>query len=265
MIKKTLDSIEFSSDLPESTKESMYNPAASLVGQAIRGIAHKVFDPLVKFNIIRDQEMNDFADKVRNKTDQIPFENRDDSKLGLTLKSFEDSVYQLNSEELRDMFANLISSSVDDRLNANVLPAFSTTLKDLSEADAKLLKRLYKLNAVAKVDMVLRNDRSSLVLPYIQNIILYDDFSTEYNPVAINSLQRLGLIGIYNDVSLTSSNYEASYRDFKKGNSEYFSYAKREMEKINNMEHTYDYINVINGYITMTPLGKQFGKVVIAP
>ena len=55
----------------------------------------------VRFNIVRDQHLEDFKAKIKLGTEKIPEENRDDSKIGLALKAFEDSKYHLNSEELR--------------------------------------------------------------------------------------------------------------------------------------------------------------------
>lgn len=102
------------------------------MGQAFSGIVHAVFDPLLRFNIVRKKSLEDFQEKVQTGTHQIPEENRDDSKIGLALKAFEESKYQLDSEELKELFANLITSTVDNRINSKVQPSFSSVLKDMS-------------------------------------------------------------------------------------------------------------------------------------
>ncbi|MFL2116264.1 DUF4393 domain-containing protein [Marinilactibacillus psychrotolerans] len=249
-------------DLPESTKEEALNPSANLLGQAFRGIAHKVLDPLVRYNIVKDNEMDDFSEKIRNKTSNIPIEHRDSSKIGLTLKAVEDSSYQLNTEELRELFSNLISASVDSRKNSNLLPSFSTILKDLSAEDARLYKKLFEVVTVASVNIKLINRKESRVLPFLDNIILNDDGSMSYEPISINTLERLGLIKI-EKATLIQPNFMKNYSDFKKGSNLFYERALNEVQRQKSLTPSFNEFDIVEGYITLTNLGKSLGNVVI--
>ncbi|MCC5894825.1 MAG: DUF4393 domain-containing protein [Alkalibacterium sp.] len=263
MIDKIPIKPDLTPDFPISTKEKVMNPAADLVGQALRGIGLKVLGPLLRYQIYKEEEMNDYTKKIKEKTGNIPLANRDSSKIGLTLKAVEDSAYQLSTEELRNMFSNLISASVDSRKNPILLPSFSTILKDFSADDARLFKTLYKINAVAKVDIQLVSYDRSAVLPCLDNLMVFDDYYIKHDPISINTLHRLGLIKIEN-ASLIQPNFKSSYDHFRKTDNQYTKFAREQLTRFKDETPSYDEIKIIEGYITMTKLGQNLGKLVVS-
>jgi len=247
--------------IPSSALERLLNPIAEPIGKGLGGVASFIMNPLMKLGIISEQNMNNFEKKIQEKNNAIPIENRDSSKQGLALKALEDSIYQLESERLQNMFSDLISSSLDNRINEAVLPSFSTMLKDMSDNDAYLFNILYELNGVAKVDIEFQNTTTFSTLPVFDNILLFDDNSTIYEPISINTLERLGLIHIH-DNSLIQPNYVKNYHNFK--NTQWLDIAEERLEKFKNDVISFNDINIKEGYINLTPLGKKFGSVVIS-
>lgn len=181
--------------IPESTKEELLNPSANLVGQAVRGALHVVLDPFVRLNIVREKALKDFEEKVHSKNEAIPLENRDDSKIGLALKALEDSKYQLDSDVLREMFSNLITSTLDNRLNNSILPSFSSILKDMCPQDARLLMMFSNHPIVPLITIRLEVTHGDTGIAYIENILLFPE-ETIHNELSVTSLLRLGLIRI---------------------------------------------------------------------
>ncbi|MCU5596781.1 DUF4393 domain-containing protein [Bacillus wiedmannii] len=246
-------------DLPESTKEEILNPSASLIGQAFRGIAHKVLDPLIRYNIVKDQEMIDFTNKVQNKTGAIPVENRDESTLGLTLKAVEDASYQLNSEKLREMFANLIAATVDNRQNGEILPSFSSILKDLSPDDAKLLSEIPHTGVLPIIAIRLNTSDHNSGITVAENIILFENRIIN-NPVSVSSLERLGLISLQERISLHTEENKKLYNEFK--NNELYKRFEQQLpidlsgDKLTN-------ISTFEGKLQVTPFGEKFISVVL--
>ncbi|EMF0608346.1 TPA: Abi-alpha family protein [Enterococcus faecium] len=177
--------------VPQSTLEKLLNPIAEPIGKGFGGVVSYVMIPFMKLGVISEAKMTNFESKVDTKNSRIPIEERDSSKQGMAFKAVQDSVYQLDSEELQDMFSSLIASSLDSRINQNVLPSFSTILKDLSEDDAVLFKKLYELNAVAKVDIIFTNSNITTTLPVYDDIILLDEEEPLYKPLSI--MDRLQL------------------------------------------------------------------------
>lgn len=247
-------------DVPDSTKEEALNPTANLIGQAFRGITHKVLDPLVRYNIVKDEEMKDFAAKVKQKTSETPLEYRDSSKLGLTLKSVEDSAYQLNSEELRDMFSSLIAASVDSRINEKVHPSFSTTLKDLSPDDAKIFKEIYLLGTIPSVTVRIIEQSSGSGVNIIENILIMDGYYLQA-PETLNTLSNFGLITILSGTFLSSTTNKEKYDKFEE--SDIYLREKAKLPFYSE-DLLFDKIEVKKGKVELTPIGKQFGSIVLS-
>lgn len=131
--------------IPQSTVENLVNPATKSTGNALQTVVDAFFhfslDGLRRYNIVKEKDLLDFQKKIYEKTESIPEENRDDSKVGLAFKSLEDSRYQLDEELMRELFSNLLVSTLDDRKNNKVLPSFSHILSNLTNADALFLKK----------------------------------------------------------------------------------------------------------------------------
>lgn len=128
--------------LPSSTKEKLLNPTAKIIGDSLAGIIGFVLSPLQKLHILNEQKLKQYQNEIQNKTDKIPESHRDPSKLGLALKAIEESKYQINEDELRNLFANLVSSSVDGRKNSSITPRFASVLSQLGKDEATILKKL---------------------------------------------------------------------------------------------------------------------------
>ena len=79
----------------------------------------------------------DYVSKIQNKTQEIPEEFLQEPKLNIVGPALEASKYYIDSEILREMFANLISSSVDSRKSSKTHPSFVEIIKQLSSLDAK--------------------------------------------------------------------------------------------------------------------------------
>ncbi|MBR5614154.1 MAG: DUF4393 domain-containing protein [Clostridia bacterium] len=63
--------------------------------------------------------------------------------------------YCFDSEELRDMYANLLASSMNIDTKYNVHPSFVDIIKQLTPDEAKLLKKLSHQNGYPLIDVVL--------------------------------------------------------------------------------------------------------------
>lgn len=254
------DKFNLFSVVPDSTKEEALNPSANLIGQAFRGLAHFVLDPLVKYNIVKDIEMEKFANKTRNKTDKIPSENRDDTKLGLTYKAVEDSVYQLNSEQMQEMFANLITSTVDNRKNDEIKPSFSSILKDLAPIDAELFQFIYEEPATVIGSIRLEKQNTSEGVTVLENVIITSDGEINQQS-SLETLQRFGLINIEQEKNLIAQKFVDLYNRFEE--SETFENYKKELP-YETSTITLDSAKLLKGNIKLTKLGKLFGSVVIS-
>ncbi|MFR3686567.1 MAG: DUF4393 domain-containing protein [Enterococcus sp.] len=200
------------STIPDSVKEDMLGPSAKTIGQGLNGIVSVFANPLLKLGMISKKNIEEFEKELYSKTPEIPEENRDSSKQGLAVQALEDALYRLDEEELREYYANLIAAALDDRVNTNVHPSFSTILKQMSSEDALLFKQLTRTSIfllsqylpLATVQMKLLPDggygmiyKDALILP------TGDNFTIEQKNVSLSSLERLGLVKVYRNQQLS--------------------------------------------------------------
>ncbi|OXC39814.1 DUF4393 domain-containing protein [Lactobacillus sp. UMNPBX1] len=128
--------------IPESTRELLFNPAANEVGKGIGALLSMLFSPLLTLNVIEKQKLAKFADKIANKVNNIPEEDRDFDKPGLALKALEESRYQISNDLLQDMFSSLLASGVNNQKNEDITPRYATVLSQIGFKDAVFLQEL---------------------------------------------------------------------------------------------------------------------------
>lgn len=246
--------------VPQNTIGKLLDPIADPLGRGIGGVASFIMNPFMKLGIINKYNMENFEKKIMKKNSNIPPENRDTSKQGLALKAVEDSIYQLDSEDLQDMFSNLIASCLDNRKNTDLHPSFSTILKDFSPKDAILFMDLYKKTAIPSVTVKIQSSKNHSQIDIEDNILLIDDgFVIE--PVALNNLTRFGLVTIQSDTYLSEKHYFSKYEQFE--NSKYFLDEKSKLPRITG-EYIFDSIVAKKGTVEITSLGQLFGTMVIS-
>lgn len=252
-VKISLDGI------PETTKEALLTPSATLIGKAVSGILHFVLDPLVRYNVVKDHDMELYTKEIIDKTEVIAQEDRDDSKIGLALKAVEDSKYQLESKELREMFSNLIASSVNRKTNNNVEPSFSSILKDLSVDDAVLLKKFSKEPHIPSVSLQLEDTSTERYFTKYKHILLFGS-EVYFNDVSLYSLERMGLIEI-SVRSLSSVENKKRYNEFLQ--TSFYQSVTQEMPNIIAENFKANKVNLVKEHASLTPLGERLCSVIL--
>lgn len=247
--------------LPESTTSALLDPSAKVIGQGLSAIFHFLLGPLVRFSIVREEELEQLANNINDNTLNIPVENRDDSKFGLVLKSFEDSRYQLNDSDMRKYFANLIANTVDNRVNHQVLPSFSTVLKETSPQDAKLLEKIYKTGALPIVEIKLHSRAARLSIAYRTSIVLYEDGPQTDLNLSVSSLERLGLIEINPDRKLAYKKFDSYHEAFEK--SEFLQSIEEQLPMTFDV-NSFELLRPIYGSVDLTAFGENFSQTVIS-
>lgn len=82
--------------------------------------------------------------------------------------------YSMDNEEIRDMYANLLASSMQKRVKNEVLPADTEFIKQLSPDEARILRYIYWL-----FGHKCGSDRGSGGSLFVRRCFAYADFSTE--------------------------------------------------------------------------------------
>ncbi|MGM9979723.1 MAG: Abi-alpha family protein [Turicibacter bilis] len=126
----------------------------------------------------------------------IPKNCIDSSNLGLMLETLQNSVYQLNQEEIRAMFVNLVVNLADKRKNSTITLRYIYILSQLGYDDAVFLRKLVHQNGEKLLHAHKATINARGKNEYISDYFLY--FSREKKVLSgfkpsINVLDSLGV------------------------------------------------------------------------
>ncbi|MBD5808950.1 DUF4393 domain-containing protein [Limosilactobacillus fermentum] len=236
--------------LPQSTIEYLVNPSARTTGQALDGVATALCWPLLKLRIIQKAKLEQFTKEIREKNKQIPVENRDSSKVGLAVKAIEEARYQLNEDDIRKLYVNLIASTVDNRKNNVVSPRLATVVAQFGPSEAKFLKTIYQQSGQQLPYGQLRLDLGNGYGYTFPAKIAINDNSNIVNSFN-SSLDILVSLGVVNDKSKKLAKSDDKYSTIEKILRITINMAK-ELESKE--------LNLVHSYINLTDFGHDLCK-----
>lgn len=149
------------SPLPISseTGDALAKPIASSLGNAsqtvLDGIFHLILDPVRRFNIQRDANLEIFKQEINNSIEKIPCNNQTSLNINQIGKILDDSLYQLDEKQFREYYASLIASSCDNR--KHVKPFYSSLIKEMSTEEANLFEYFSKYTFLFEVQITSSN------------------------------------------------------------------------------------------------------------
>lgn len=170
------------------------------LGCAIFGMHWSDDDALaqeVYTNVIRNQ--NKLKDEVLTLANNIEPDNAQSPKVSIAGPALEASKYYMDEDEIRQMFAMLIASSMDKSKNDQMHHAFVEIIKSLSPLDAKNLYYLHNLGDETIAQIVLNFDDDGVTFtPLYNHIYLGNPECTDQAKIqiSIDNLIRLGLVAV---------------------------------------------------------------------
>lgn len=204
-----------------------------------------------KKRLQRMQNFTDFKNSFERKFAAIPEGRRCEPKLSLVGPALEASKYYFEEPELREMFANLICSSMDSAKAPSVRPSFTEIIKQLAPLDAQNLMCFQTANQnhfpIAEYHIVKAESRYNVVA---SNVFLSNSFEQhiEVQAVSIATLSRLGLVQVAYDCFIID---ESVYAPFYK--------TEEYQTLLSSLENTDGgTAGVRKGVLSLTPLGKLF-------
>ncbi len=170
----------------------------------------------------------------------------------VAIPALQQIAYCYDSEELRNMYANLLAASMNTDTKWSVHPSYVEIIKQLTPDEAKLL-RVLQLQSVFPIIHVKQymNDGKSFVdvVHNFTNLAVYCDRSDAIYSY-LNNLNRLGLINI--DYS-THCTYDGAYEELDAC----FADLKNEWESKGGE------LRILHGLIELTAFGRDFSKTCI--
>lgn len=196
---------------------------------------------------LAEQNYKKYISSIDEKVSKIKEENLQEPQLSIVGPALEASKYYIEEDKIREMFANLIASSMDSTYNGLVQHSFIEIIKQLSPYDANLFK---SFNETEPLVSLIENTQEGGTIPIINNLYLNQNFQDfKLNEISINNLARLGLIHINEGLFFIDTSYYEIYKQFA--------------PICRPFDSTSDSKNCLEKIFSITALGKAFKEVCI--
>lgn len=243
-------------DILNKAYDDIIHPTAQNVGQAFGTLTStlNVFLAPVSWAVYGFKYIDDAVkSRLTEKLADTPIENLSEPESNIVVPAYEALRYSLDKESLKEMYINLIASSMINDKKDKAHPAFVEVIKQLSPFDAEFLKNLFYNQAPQlpkmKVRLQVSKDnnigidlfRTILSPKYFTDKLLLNEYS-----FSLDNLERLKIIEIKDDYFLEQPNiYDDIIQSIDK-------------DSFLNLRHDLNYVNLIKGSISLTNFGKQF-------
>ena len=201
-------------ELAEKVYDDMGSPIIKEVGGFFGAVAsffnNVVAAPLHRLNAKFKIKTQVYIEKLYKKYLNIPEENRQEAPINIVGPALESLKYELDDDELSELFSNLLLSSMDNRKSHKCHPAYVKIITQMDSIDAITLKGIYnRRNTIFPVvtpkcaisinfqekqlhGYHIHDDKfPDLYIGSIQNLTIFEISKSLYN------LSRLGIIEIH--------------------------------------------------------------------
>lgn len=247
---------EIAKDVYEDAGKPIAKPTGELVGLIPRAIK-AALSPLEKWILQREYNVEETRKLLEKKLESTPPNQIEAPEPHIAVPAMQYISYCMDNEELREMYANLLASSMKKDTKDNVHPSFVEIIKQLSPDEARLLKYIFFYSNVHTIPVIYfkihKKDGSVVILEFLATTS--PEFACcerrgygAYHPYFEN-LERLGLIRCSKEQSLKKMD---KYSQIKK--SEVYNEIRTHFEGLGMVVSIED----IYGTIQVTSFGNDF-------
>lgn len=205
-------------DLVDKPLHNIVDKPAAAIGNGLESLFNLVFSPIEYLNqkaqlacqhqiekkqLIYQQSIEKYKQELENKIREIPPENMVEPDFHTAYLALENSKSCITDDELRKMFVNLISNSMNSSTSNSAHPAFASIINQMSILDAKILMA-FKFSERYPILELREKINQGGYKPFMTNLFLYIvlnindhiDFDSTQVASSISNLDRLGLIEV---------------------------------------------------------------------
>lgn len=234
------------------------HPSAQNVGQALDTLTSTLNVLLAPFSwAVYGFKHIDAAvkSKLEDKLSDTPVEFLKEPESNIVIPAYEALRYNLDKEQLKNMYINLIANSMKVNNSKYVHPAFVEVIKQLSVFDAELLEKLFKDGTMQIPKIKVRLQRAEfdgagidvyniVIDPKYYSFSLYHD---EYT-ISLENLERLKILTIHDDNKLLIPNLYDNI------------IGTLDMDYLKNVKSDLPYVKIFYGSISLTKFGEELIK-----
>lgn len=141
---------EIAKDMYEDVGKPVLNPSGQAVGLIPRAIKAALL-PIEKWILAREYNLKETEKILEKKLKNVKPEDILTPEPYIAVPTLQYISYCMDSNQLRNMYANLLASSMNKNTKNRVHPGFSEIIKQLSSDEAKILKEFYKLKQIPRI------------------------------------------------------------------------------------------------------------------
>ncbi len=180
-------------------------PAAKEIGKSLATVTKTVNIALapIKALVWGYEKIEDYLTKrVSEKLKDVPEENIITPPPHIAGPAVEAMRFTGNNEHLRELYASLLSVSMNKDISEKAHPSFVEVIKNLATNEAIILKQFINIRDIPKIDLQQKSTDGPGKFNITHNFTsLYKSTGIDVNivPVHLDNLQRLGIINIIKD------------------------------------------------------------------
>jgi Abortive infection alpha len=187
--------------------------ALGTIGKAINLALEPIAGAVWGWERIKEFVLKRLSEKLRDVPNDF-IQSPDPLVAGPTLEALR---WAGNNENLRELYANLLATSLDSRRAIEAHPSFVGIIRDMSSDEAKIIRFFSKVLAVPLIDWLVNTPGSGFELARANFSSVGQDAGCTFPELTgsyLDNLRRLGLIEIPEDVYFnTPGTYEALEKD----------------------------------------------------
>lgn len=223
--------------------------------QAIVGLFNNVvLYPIKKANITYKYKLKQFEQELSEKIDKIAEDKFVEPPLTIVGPTIEALKYTFEASELREMYLNLLASSMNSDTIMLAHPSYVDIIKSMSSLDAIIFKRAFNLNdniAVARVTIGFDNKIYTNAMPRIFAPGLLEGENPFLVSSSLENLCRLGVL-TFNENTIMGFDYE----NFKS-----HAFVQNQLHQYTQVDLNRDLRLDVNGkVIYLSNFGRNFGN-----
>lgn len=211
----------------------------------------KAFIDSKTFRFIGETKYNKekYEYELKQRINNIPNEYITKPRKSIVGPVLENLRYNMDEEQIREMFTNILTGEVDERKQKNILPAYTEIIKQLSKEDAIFLNTLKQVRKHQLSTCIIRLEYDNKEGYINLDTIIADGLHHTLNPkkIVLENLERLNIINLSSNIMLPENkkivkNAFIHYKD---------SYSGRDKPSNANVTYT-------EGLLTITDFGWNF-------
>lgn len=238
---------------------TLVKPTATTLGLLPRAIRASL-SGLEKWVLQKEYSVAEVAKLLEIKLQQVGAENIVPPEAHIAVPALQYISYCMDNEELRDMYANLLASSMNKVVKNDVHPSYVEIIKQLCPDEAKVLRHLAQQEGIPLIRIRYKRPNSSDgfdIVKHFSNVgyLVQAEFPKNL-PQYLDNLTRLGLINIDSIHSLT-------FKEFYKPLRECDDFKQMLQIPENYQSVGYSQIQQIDHFGVISSFGKEFCRVCI--